>query len=235
MSLGEKLRQARLEAGLSQRALCGDAITRNMLSQIENGNASPSMATLQHLAKQLGRPVSYFLEEPLPGQPPSALFAGITALEQARRLLAAGKIPDARAALAQAEQSLTDAPDWVRRQLLLLQAQADPDRAVANGQALPSMDRELLLRAETALAARDGQRAIRYLTAAEVQDHQWSLFMGEALLLQQEYAQATQHFHQAETQFPHRASRQLEVCYRELEDYQKAYFYACRVRNLTGN
>ena len=34
MSLGEKLRQARLEAGLSQRALCGGEITRNMLSRI---------------------------------------------------------------------------------------------------------------------------------------------------------------------------------------------------------
>ena len=32
MELGEKLRLARLEAGLSQRALCGDEITRNMLS-----------------------------------------------------------------------------------------------------------------------------------------------------------------------------------------------------------
>lgn len=63
MELGEKIRQARLEAGLSQRALCGDTITRNMLSQIENGNARPSMATLQHLAHQLQKPVSYFLEE----------------------------------------------------------------------------------------------------------------------------------------------------------------------------
>ena len=37
MELGEKLRQARLEAGLTQRQLCGDQITRNMLSLIENG------------------------------------------------------------------------------------------------------------------------------------------------------------------------------------------------------
>lgn len=63
MSLGEKLRQARLDAGLSQRALCGEEITRNMLSQIEHGTAKPSMSTLQYLAKQLSLPVSYFLEE----------------------------------------------------------------------------------------------------------------------------------------------------------------------------
>ena len=63
MELGEKIRQARLEAGLSQRALCGDSITRNMLSQIENGAAKPSMATLQYLARQLHKPVGFFLEE----------------------------------------------------------------------------------------------------------------------------------------------------------------------------
>ena len=63
MELGEKLRDARLEAGLSQRQLCGDVITRNMLSQIENGSARPSMPTLQYLASRLGKSVGYFLEE----------------------------------------------------------------------------------------------------------------------------------------------------------------------------
>ena len=50
MELGEKLRLARQEAGLSQRQLCGDVITRNMLSQIENGSAKPSMETLRYSA-----------------------------------------------------------------------------------------------------------------------------------------------------------------------------------------
>ena len=63
MKIGEKLRLARLEMGVSQRQLCGDVITRNMLSQIENGSARPSMDTLIYLAGQLNRPVSYFLEE----------------------------------------------------------------------------------------------------------------------------------------------------------------------------
>ena len=63
MTLGEKLRQARLEAGLSQRQLCGEEVTRNMLSQIENGSAKPSMATLSYFAARLGKSVSFFLEE----------------------------------------------------------------------------------------------------------------------------------------------------------------------------
>ena len=63
MTLGERLRQARLEAGLSQRQLCGEEVTRNMLSQIENGTAKPSMNTLAYFARRLEKPVSFFLQE----------------------------------------------------------------------------------------------------------------------------------------------------------------------------
>ena len=63
MELGKRLKQARLEMGLSQRQLCGEKITRNMLSQIENGSARPSVPTLEYLAKKLNKPISYFLED----------------------------------------------------------------------------------------------------------------------------------------------------------------------------
>ena len=59
MTLGEKIKQARLEAGLSQRQLCGEEVTRNMLSQIENGAARPSMATLSYFAARLGKNISW--------------------------------------------------------------------------------------------------------------------------------------------------------------------------------
>ena len=81
MELGEKLKQTRLEAGLSQRQLCGDVITRNMLSQIESGKARPSMPTLQYLAGRLGKPVGYFLEED------TVLSPNIGLMEQARAIL----------------------------------------------------------------------------------------------------------------------------------------------------
>ena len=63
MELGKRMKAARLEAGLSQRQLCGERITRNMLSQIENGAARPSMDTLLYLADRLGKPMAYFLDE----------------------------------------------------------------------------------------------------------------------------------------------------------------------------
>ena len=53
MTLGERIKRSRLDRGMSQKALAGEQITRNMLSQIENGQATPSMKTLQYLAERL--------------------------------------------------------------------------------------------------------------------------------------------------------------------------------------
>ena len=61
MSLGERLRQARLEKGLSQTQVAGETITRNMLSQLEHDQASPSVRTLEYLAAVLGVRVSWLL------------------------------------------------------------------------------------------------------------------------------------------------------------------------------
>lgn len=63
MELGQKLKAARLEKGLSQRQLCQDIITRNMLSLIENGSAKPSRSTLQALCARLELPLSHFIED----------------------------------------------------------------------------------------------------------------------------------------------------------------------------
>ncbi len=54
MKLGEKIREARVHAGMTQSELAGDFITRNMLSQIENGLAMPSLQTALYIADKLG-------------------------------------------------------------------------------------------------------------------------------------------------------------------------------------
>lgn len=77
MELGEKIRIARQETGMSQRQLCGDTITRNMLSQIEHGTARPSMDTLRYLASRLGKPVSWFLDENTVTSPNQTVMADI--------------------------------------------------------------------------------------------------------------------------------------------------------------
>lgn len=92
MELGERIKQARLDAGLSQRALCGDRITRNMLSQIEHGTASPSMQTLRYLAERLEKPVSFFLEE-------SAVTPNQILMAKARQAYSRGNVREALLAL----------------------------------------------------------------------------------------------------------------------------------------
>lgn len=61
--LGKKIKTLRLERKMTQSELAGETITRNMLSQIENGVAQPSVSTIIDLAKKLDTPVEYFFSE----------------------------------------------------------------------------------------------------------------------------------------------------------------------------
>lgn len=58
--LGERIRELRTRLGITQKELAGDKITRNMLSLIESGNASPSVSTLLYIAERLGTSAGYF-------------------------------------------------------------------------------------------------------------------------------------------------------------------------------
>ncbi|HDX9590801.1 TPA: helix-turn-helix transcriptional regulator [Bacillus pseudomycoides] len=62
-TLGEKIRTLRKEKKLTQSELAGTELTKSMLSQIENGKATPSMKTLHYLADKLGCDASFLLEE----------------------------------------------------------------------------------------------------------------------------------------------------------------------------
>ena len=61
LSLGKKIRQLRIERKITQQELVGDFITRNMLSQIENDAATPSIKTLQYIADSLAVPLSFLM------------------------------------------------------------------------------------------------------------------------------------------------------------------------------
>ncbi|BAR85192.1 MULTISPECIES: helix-turn-helix domain-containing protein [Bacillus] len=62
-TLGEKIKALRKEKKLTQTALAGSELTKSMLSQIENGKATPSMKTLQYIAEKLECETSFLLEE----------------------------------------------------------------------------------------------------------------------------------------------------------------------------
>lgn len=266
MELGEKLRQARIEAGLSQRQLCGEVITRNMLSQIENGTARPSMKTLRYLAGRLGKNVSFFLEEdgavsPNQGvmasarrlydagdyaeaalvleayQEPDAIFDRekqllwvLIHLELAERALAEDRVPYAEALLEKAGGETAYCAEALERRRLLLLGRL-PGHTVSRR--LPSLDEELLLRAGEALAAGDAGRAARLLDAAEDQrSPRWCMLRGEVYITNREYQNAARCFHGAEAAYPMETAGKLEECYRELEDYRRAYEYACKQKGF---
>lgn len=62
-TLGQRLRQARLEAGLSGAQLAR-LIGRSQpyVSDLERGQRTPSLATMQALAEALGKPMSFFFD-----------------------------------------------------------------------------------------------------------------------------------------------------------------------------
>lgn len=60
-TLGERIRAARRERGLSQSTLAGEELTKGFISQVESGLVRPSLRSLQILANRLGKPLDYFL------------------------------------------------------------------------------------------------------------------------------------------------------------------------------
>ena len=262
MELGEKLRQARMEAGLSQRQLCGEEVPRNMLSQIEHGTANPSMKTLQYLAARLGKSVSYFLEETAVVSPNRSVmesarrlydagdFAGtalvlegyrepdqvydrekqiwwvLTHLNLAEQAIYQGREPYAKELLEKATVKTAYCAQELERHKLLLLGRIRGEK-VSNK--LPSLDEELRLRSEEALAEGDAVRAARLLDAAEDQKSpRWSLLRGVAYMAAEDYQNAAQCFRSAESTYPKETAAKLECCYRELGDYKRAYEYACK-------
>ena len=262
MELGQKLRQARLEAGLSQRQLCENVITRNMLSQIENGSARPSMETLTSLAGRLGRPIGYFLGEAAASANgeaisqareaygkrnfaaledalehycgPDALLDGeyyllkqLLLLEKARNAIESSRSAHARQLLEEAE-ALPDCyriPELEQRRMLLLA------RASREPVALPADDFPNLVRAEQAWKTGKLQRCLTFLEACENQeDELWQFLRGEVAFWQGDYEKATMYYSQIESLRPRECYPRLEQCYRAMENYKKAYEYACKQR-----
>lgn len=159
------------------------------------------------------------------------LLTILALLGLAEKSLAGGMAPYARELLEQAQSvskhTLYYTPELERKRLLLL-ARTEPRKKGEVCQLLPSLDAELLLRAEAALEAKQPSRAMALLDAMEGRDVHWQLLKGRGCLEMGNYREAAQYLHGAENTFPRETARLLEICYRELEDYKQAYFYACK-------
>lgn len=258
MTIGQRILQARQEAGLSQRELAGGEITRNMLSALEHDTANPSVATLRYLSEKLGKPVSYFFGEDEPavdgyvvllqarsafdagryrrcselldGEEPGEILARewtllrlLALLRLAEEALESQRIPYARELLRRVGELREGCPYFTsEREYRILLARAGEETA------LPSDDDLLMLRAKRAVADGNLTDAARYLDAVEQQNNpQWNHLRGEVYFSQGDYRNAAVHFHRAEETVDLRS--RLEICYRELEDYKMAYYYAKKV------
>jgi len=268
MELGQRIKAARLEAGLSQRQLCGQVCTRNMLSLIESGRARPSMETLRYFAGQLGRPLSWFLGEETTASPnqqvmekaenawkdgrfadgleilgsyrgpdpvfdESRYFLEVAfLLELAAGAVRQGKLPYARGLLERvARAGANTFYPWDRQRWLLLRFAAG-EKPEDLAPLLTDTKQSLQLLAQAALDRGDPARAAEYLTAVDDRSPDWYLQMGTALLRQKAYAPAVKFLLTAEPQYPARCIPLLEICYRELGNFEKAYQYACKARTL---
>src|SRR5690242_21414094 len=59
LRLGERLRQLRVSAGLTQSELAGDRFSKEYVSQIERGKTQPTQETVKWLASRLGVDASF--------------------------------------------------------------------------------------------------------------------------------------------------------------------------------
>lgn len=61
--IGQRIRQLRLQKGLRQRELAGGELTKSFISQVERGQALPSLVSFVKIADRLEVPVSSLLED----------------------------------------------------------------------------------------------------------------------------------------------------------------------------
>jgi len=117
MTLGQKIKQARIDAGLTQKELVGEHITRNMLSKIENDNATPSVKTLEFLAGRLGLSTAYLMSD--------LTFSDGTSpdgLDEMRRAYKEGRFEDCIALLQNSQTAGTTDEGYLLRSLADLAA-----------------------------------------------------------------------------------------------------------------
>ena len=262
MNLGEKIKAARMEQGLSQRQLCGERITRNMLSQIENGSARPSMDTLAYLASRLGKSVSWFLEEQAVVSPNMEVMAQARELyirqeyRKALERLDAYRSPDslfdaeqqllvALCCMQEAQTALEEARLPYAQQMLYRAASVSSPYLTE-----PVLLQLRLLRFRAGLergelswddllyARAEGEpdKALAILSACANQTApQWHLRMANAFFNREDYENAKKHYLSCEAEYPQAAIPKLEHCCKEMGDYKGAYEYACRQRMLNSD
>ena len=247
MTLGEKLRQARVERGLSQSQVAGEHMTRNMLSQLEHDQASPSVKTLLYLAETLCVSAGWLLDDKT-----SVDFSAVTV--RARETYRRGAFVECFQTLGEIGEPLDD-----EQSLLLFRSAAacaeqalkagkleEADRLLQAAEQCRSLYLEkadrlpvLKLRLQCALAQGKPNDALLqavleawHTEEAEELTARHDLLKGRLAVEENRMEDALPHLHRAESTGSlrgrelHSLYRLLELCYKAREDYKLAYHYA---------
>lgn len=88
----ERIKAARVEAGLSLRAIAGDDVSATFIHFVERGVSRPSRQVLSLIARRTGKPVGYFVAPPNSKvQPPSDLVAELAQIGDHLRQFETGR------------------------------------------------------------------------------------------------------------------------------------------------
>ncbi|TLY18015.1 MAG: helix-turn-helix transcriptional regulator [Nitrospirae bacterium] len=71
----DRVREARIDAGLSLAQLAGDDVSRTFIHFVERGRSRPSRSVLKLIARRTGKPMSYFILKPPHDHQPSTDLA----------------------------------------------------------------------------------------------------------------------------------------------------------------
>lgn len=286
MTLGEKIKAARLERHMTQKDVVGDYITRNMLSKIENGSATPSVKTLEYLAGALGLPAGYFMSESggdelSPGALSSARqhfrdgeYDGCVQVletldmdggyrDEALMLLARAKISLSKSALTDGryEESIRLAQEAIAHndESLYVSAAFRTEALLLIARCTMELDGDFMSALDAYQAAYQDQglgefyrltMAEYYITQGELDSAKkemdsiarlseatkpaYLMLQGQMEIKDNQYEQAAKQLEKAEqlarttgsSYFMSSLYAMLEECYREMEDFKKAYHYA---------
>lgn len=290
MNLGEKIKKARIEAKMTQKELSDGKITRNMLSQIENGKATPSVSTLNHITERLGLPGGYFFadaddeisfkkalyisdikaaylkkhyqraldlcreyytkedDELLLIAAESALMLGISKYNDGQLDLSSDYLIEARVYAGDCgystewiEKSVSNYIDLIREIAYLpLSQNSDADSI----KELPFEQQLTYYKIAKIIDSGNTDSALALIRSGELADGVYLLHIKAKIEIKHEnYIRALTYLHEIlsehdisdiDSVFLFRIYGDLELCYKETEDYQNAYVYSEQKNELLG-
>ncbi|MBM4434047.1 MAG: tetratricopeptide repeat protein [Chloroflexi bacterium] len=212
--LGERLRKARTEAGLSQSQLGAPHFTRAYISALELGKIRPAMKSLEFLAARLGKSVAHFVDDEKQVRQRRERDLDINA---AATLLARSTAGDALQKVNALLENATT-PDEIARLRLMA---GTAHNFLAHGR---DALRELTIADKllTQMNSADGSRAVRHQMAIALRNL-GELDRARSLLL--DLLHAAERSDTADRVFRMKLLRDLGVVSWELGEYEKASAY----------